>query len=326
MMTTYVGPMVAAIDESFGNSKMVFATYQKATQLQSAVMIAQFDKAVQDMLVEKKASGDLAKDEFLSQEDYEKVYTKAAKFGAVIEPIRDDAHHINLSRLEGERGTRDFSRNYSGEFGGKSTMQRPSKAGVSVSPLLTISRGDAAMIVNFFADKHFKTSGADRTLPVFDGLEMPADGIDTLSKLINKAVSEAWLTNPAMDLYESYADWLRQGQDGPLTGLVDEGKLAELDVMIFGEAGDFTPKNRRDAMIRMRDNLKTLALSIEARKRMFARVQFSLDHMASAEQPHNNDGELLPEDDDAMEARLQEIYAEELTKGKRYGAPLCGEA
>ena len=314
LIALYVKPMDQAIDSLMGETKATMKTMMAATQIQSIVLRHLFRKTVTEHLKEMRAKGELGKQDFLSQKDYEAIYKKLAKFGAIIEPIDSDQNHLNLGISDREQGIEEFSRGLQNEYGGFASMPHPSHAGVKVAPLLTISRGDAMMMVNYFI-------GQDpdlRVLPVFDGLEMPADGIEEISQKINQAVTEAWLENPAKDVADSFSDWFRQGKESPLTYLSELSKEDQKAVEKSLKSLDPAPQDGDSVaglVLTLRDQLNEIALEIQARKNALKRLGFSSDHMASGESPYTHEGEFFDDLDDAqLVAKMNQFYSEELQK------------
>lgn len=308
--TGYVKPMRAAIAEVFGNAQRTLELFQTATQVQSLVLKALFQKRLKEVLAEKRASGSLKPGQFLSQQDFAKISDELKRYGAFIEPVTSDDHSLNLSISEGEQSPYDFSRDFDGRYGGSSTLPMPRLAGVSAAPMVTISRGDAKMMVNFYSRAGAVEAGAQRTLQVFDGLEMPADQIEGLSERINQAVSDAWLENPARDVAQGFSDWLRQGKDGPLGQLSEDdlGPVAE----VLGVDGT-TQAEVEAALLALDDELAQAARSIQARKNVLKRIGYSVDHMASGETPFVKEGETWSGEGRFLDW-MNGLYAEELAK------------
>ena len=220
----FAEPMNEAITSLLGNTKDVTESMQTATQMMSAVMRHKFQEAVNKTLEKRLADGDLQPGEFLSEDDYNAIYKEMAKFGAVIETLDDDDGHINLSNRKQSASGRSLFRSFSALFTGNSSLNAPSLAGVGVSPLLTISRGDAQMMVNYYASANPNL----RTIQVYDGLEMPADAIEEISEKINQAAAEAWLDNPVKDVADNFLSFLRTGEKGPLEGLTTTAAYADV--------------------------------------------------------------------------------------------------
>ena len=312
----YVKPMRRAIAEVFGNAQRTLNLFQQTTQIQSLVLKDLFWKRVKDLRAARKVSGELTAGQFLSQEDFQKISEDLKKYGAFIEPVDSNESSLNLSIAEGEQTTVEFSRDFDGRYAGGSTLPAPRLAGVSASPMVTISRGDAKMMVSFFGDEGALEAGARRTLQVYDGLEMPADLIETLSERINKAVADAWLESPAKDVAESFSDWIRQGKDGPLGEVSDDAVGAIIEILGVKPEDASTAISRDDvnaALLNLEDELSESARSIEARKAVLKRISFSVDHMASGETPYVKTGEGWDGEGRFIDW-LNALYAEELAK------------
>lgn len=309
VLAGYVKPMRAAIAEVFGNAQLTLNAFQKVTQVQSLVLKDLFRQEVDARLAARRASGELKPNDFLSEEDYRNILRDLRKYGAFIEPIESNENSLNLSVSESEQTEREFARDFDGRYGGKATLPAPRLAGVSAAPQVTISRGDGRMMVNFYGDTGSVEAGAQRTLGVFDGLEMPADLIESLSERINKAVADAWLENPTLDVARSFTDWLRQGKEGPLAK-VSESTLTAIAEVIGSDPGREAVEDR---LVGMDNDLQEVARSIQARKNVLKRIGFSVDHMASGESPHVQDGEEWDGEGRFIDW-LNKLYAEELTK------------
>lgn len=270
MLHLVVKPMRFAINGVVGNSMDNLTVFQKATQLMSLTMMERFRTEVEKQLKEKREKGELESGEFLSQRDYEAIFQELSKFGAIIAPIDSNDHHLNLSTSENSPSGHVFSGGLDREFMGKASLPGPSAAGVSAMPLMTISRGDATMMINYFAAQDPDM----RVLPVFDGLEMPADGIASISEKINKAVADAWLReNGAIDMRDSFRDFMQQG---------------------------LKPEEMKEAK-ELLTSLEEIAMETEARKAVMRRVSYSMDHMASGRTPYNSEGEVFDYDPAALD-------------------------
>jgi hypothetical protein len=310
IMALYMEPMSLAIGEVTGNSQATLELFQQASQVQSALMIERFRHAVKTRVEALKASGKLDPNGFLSEADYQAIYDELRPYGAIIEPVASDDNHLNLgNKASAPMQGVELFRNMDGEYAGDATLSQPSDAGVAAAPLLTISRGDARMMVNFFTSEALSDGDKLRTLPVFDGLEMPADGIETISEAINKAIGDAWLENPAMDVAESFANFLRVGKRGPLINMqeLSDETSAKL-IRALGKNDTF-----ENSVQRLLRNIEDAAFEIQARKNVYKRIQWSGDHMASGESPYTHDGEVI--EDDLLEG-MNRLYQEELAKLK----------
>ena len=323
ILHSLVGPMTEAIAETTLGVQRVMERVQVATQTQSLVFKARFKSEVDRMIAEKLAVGELKEGDTLSKRDYDAVFKKMAKFGAVIETVEggvEDLHHINLSDLENSRGNKIYSRSLNSTFGGKGTERTPSLAGVSAMPMLTISRGDAMMMVNYYAGQKVSLRG----LQVYDGQEIAADEIDTVSEAMNEAVIETIFQNPLRDAADSFADWIRQNKDGDVL----EGLSVETIEKIAEAQGEGRVDNETDEELRTRvlEGVTDLSAELElssrgaqARRDVLASMGFSMDQMASAESPANYGTEAdliaVPQgDDEALVAEMNWRFEKAQTK------------
>lgn len=314
MLNLFVEPMSAAIEELTGTTQETTRRMQAATQIQSAVLIDRFRKATKDLLDQKRASGELGKQDYLTAADYNRLFKEFSKFGAIIEPVDSDANHVNLSGSEREESDQEFFRSLTNEYGGNAALPGPSSAGVGATPLMTISRGDATMMINFFARENLSDAEL-RTLQVFDGLEMPADGIDEISERINEAVSKGWLENPLQDVADSFADWMRQDSKGVLTGDESAPTVEAIQRALKAAEIEVDSETLQEGLQALRDDLLNRSRSAQARKNVIRSMGFSVDHMASGEAPYDHKGEIPEFSTDAeLVSWMNQRYEEELSQ------------
>lgn len=281
-----VDPMVEAIDTMMGETKGTVQQFQAVTQIQSLVMIDKFDKRLVELTKEKRDSGEIGPREHLSQNDYNGIFKELEKFGAIIESEHQTS---NVGTGEKSESRIEFSRTLDNKLSGQSTLTAPSNAGVRAAPYITIGRGDAGMVLKLYSE----SDALNRTLPVFDGIELAADQLSELSETINKAVADGWHENPAQEVSNSFNDFLRQN---PFDGLSIETLLAIADIIKSESVTQEDSIENIDVnglkreIKRLQDNLNDTTNSIQARKDTLAEFNSSTDHMASAEAPHNNVG------------------------------------
>lgn len=295
----FITPMYQAINEMMGETTDTTTQFQTATQIQSIVLIDKFQNELDKKLAEKREAGEIGKGEFLSQNDYNAVFKEVEKFGAIVE---NDEQVLNFATAEKGESRYEFSRSLDGKLGGPSSLPAPSEAGVRAAPYITINRGDAQMVNNIYDAKDVPL----RSLPVFDGIELAADDIDTASEMINRSVTEAWLQNPAKDVSDSFNAFLRAE---PLKELSQEAenKLREM-------LGINPEDNIEEVLKGVRNTLEETATSIQARKDAISEVLFSVDHMASAESPYTNKGKAL--EGDIIED-INALYESKLPKAEK---------
>lgn len=213
VLEALVQPMELAIQEKLGSAHDTMQLAIASTQIQSVIIQERFQQAVDAKKAELKA--ETGRETQLSQKDLKDIFHSLAKLGVIIEGMTDNEHYLNLTDdVRTTDGKTDFARGFNEEMSGDSSVRAPDSAGVSVAPMLTISRGDARMMVKYYAGN----AVSKRTLQVFDGLEMAADEIESVSENINKAWAEMALENPLKDVADSFRAWQRQN---PLEGITE---------------------------------------------------------------------------------------------------------
>ena len=297
----FVKPMSSAINDMMGSTVETMAVFQKATQIQSIVMIDFFNSRVKQKTEELVQSGELKKGEFLSQKDYNQIFREMSRFGAIVE---NDDQTINMGSASKGGGDRPLSSNLEGSFRGDANLSGPSEAGVKSAPYITINRGDALMIINIYGE----SITIPKSVPVFDGVEVAADEMDTASELINEAVAKSWETNPAKDVSDSFNAFLRES---PLDGISPEGlmqlrKGLRLDKDV----------NIEDVMQGVRNNLERIANEIQARKDTIREIAYSVDHMAGASAPFTHEGITLTGSKEDVIRQINAMYEANLEKNE----------
>lgn len=228
-LTTLLGdPMEAAIDTIMGETKQTMDLIMAATQIQGHVFKERFRKTVEDKLKALRDAGELTERQLLSQDVYNQIFEEVSRYAAIVESydaLPGEEQHINLSvkeTAEGEEGGWQMYSRIKRRTSLGASLPQPGNVGVAAAPMLTISRGDAQMMINYFASEFMDL----RVLQVYDGLEMPADGIEAISGRINEASYRAWLDNPMQSVSDSFANFLRQDASGPLS------QISEFDTMV----------------------------------------------------------------------------------------------
>ena len=295
----FVNPMYQAINEMMGDTTKTIKQFQDVSQIQSIILIDKFQQRLDEVLKEKRESGDIGSNEFLSQNDYNQIFKDVEKFGAIVE---NDEQVLNFATAEKGESRYEFARSLDGKISGQSTLPAPSEAGVRAAPYITISRGDANMVLNIYNGD----GSLLRSIPVFDGIELAASDIDLSSEKINKAVAKAWAENPAKDVANSFNSFLR---NKPL-----EGISSNADKRIREILGAEPEANLEEYLQGLRKTLNDTAISIQARKDALNEITYSVDHMSSAESPYTNEGILLEGD---IVAALNEIYESKLAKDQK---------
>ncbi len=351
MQLMFTDAMYKSINEMMGSTTDTMKTFQRATQIQSMVMMDWFKRRVTETLIEKYESGDLKgrfavngrentgektkkgqpkykrlketfdtydqavkfaasadpaanatvglEGEFLSQNEYDKIFKELEKFGAIVE---NDEYTLNMGSSETTESNRIFSSNLEDKLMGQARMPAPSSAGVKAAPYVTISRGDGVMINNIYRLENW----LKKSLPVYDGVELAADRMNEDSALINKAVADGWAQNPAMDVSNSFSAFLREN---PLEGLSQDTQLELMGIM------DVAEDMISDGMNILNKDLVSIAQSIEARKMTIQQIMYSVDHMAGAESPFTNeDGVVLEGTSEEVLAQINVMYEANLAR------------
>lgn len=309
-------PMVDSINEMMGATKKTMSLMQQSTQVQAIIAQERFRNRVAEIKANKKPGEDL------SEKEYFEVFKEIAPYGAQIF-MPDQSANIGVSEKLGaynpdpnKRDT-DMVRALGNDrvSGNLKTIQ-PSDAGVKAAPFMVIMTGDAKMILYLAAD------GLVKTLMVFDGVEMAADMMDEQSYVINKAVALGWSQDSSAAVADSFENFMRQNPMA--TPLSDEAAKA-LDWALTGERDAVLDTDTRKSLVQgLQERLRNTSDEIRARKETLQEFGYSVDHMASAEQPYseganrllkNEDG--TPLDDAILVQRMNEVYTEKLNQIKK---------
>ena len=306
-----VSPMVHAIKTVTDNAQEGTVNMQAASNVMSVVVQEAFKSAV----FKRKKDG-LA----LSEDEIKEIYREVAPFAGVVESTSgttQDSMHVNMTSAERSDLGFDLGRSMSDGYRGPTAMPGPSDAGVSAMPLVTISEGDARMMVQYYAGENPSL----RTEQVFDGLNIAIADIMEGSQEINRSVAKAMEQNPlkhAADAFENFlmTDFLKEINDPrsfeKLFDIWDrlqkkpkgttwshfaplEGK--EVDVKLLRS------ELKKFLIPTLKSRLRKDANGAEARKKVMFSMGFSMDHMASAINPYNHEADIF---DAATDAELVE--------------------
>lgn len=353
-------PMVDSINEMMGATKKTMSLMQQSTQVQAIIAQERFRNRVAEIKANKKPGEDL------SEKEYFEVFKEIAPYGAQIF-MPDQSANIGVSEKLGaynpdpnKRDT-DMVRALGNDrvSGNLKTIQ-PSDAGVKAAPFMVIMTGDAQMILRL------ASNGLEKTLMVFDGIEMAADLMDIQSLEINKQVSQGWNQDTSQAVADSFENFMRQNPLNTPLSLearqklarvfgVDRNIIANLDVLYTREDYLELVQRKQDAMLsgqeyahfdnqieeifekyyagkdffgnqftKLAQRVRNTSDEIRARKETLQEFGYSVDHMASAEQPYseganklllNDDG--TPLDDAILVQRMNEVYTEKLNQIKK---------
>lgn len=226
-----------------------------------------------------------------------------------------------------------FSRSITSDMSTPAFVNGPTLAGVGGIPTLVVGSGDGQMMLNFLGSN---PEAAARVLHVFDGLNMPADAIDDYSKGINEAVFNTWTsnTNPIRAVADSFAEFLRNrptenffpgGESNPF----QKQALLEISRSMLNKFKISTDELASEAdvlpyMQGILQRLNDLADQIDVRRQVYAEFDFTVDQMASAENPFVNTGSIQLDPDaslDDIAQAMSDRYTDLLTElqSKRAG-------
>lgn len=297
----FVTPMREAIAAAIGETDQGVLALRQATQVQSIYLQYAFKKAVDAELAKKERKSD-----FLSQKELQGIYDKLKHLAPFIETGTQNMLVSGSDRVNID--TASFSRSLAGDLSTPAYVFGPMNSGVSGIPFTIIGTGDGQMMQNVSTMDY----APEGTLKIFDGMNMKLSTIEEDSRKVNEAVYRGWLANPLGDVARTFSEFVR---DADLNQMEDQQRT-DLAFALFGPKG--SEKETADiveAIQALDAQFQQIATEAQARKNVLARVQLTVDHMASAEASYDSEGiDLSGLSDDQVIARLNELYAEELAK------------
>lgn len=309
-----VRPMREAIESAIGETTQGVDALRRSTQVQSIYLEHAFRRAVQQKLDEKKkADPTFRKSDFLTNKELTEIYDSLNHLAPY---IRTGNQNMLVSGSEkapiGENDASvSFSRTLDGRLATPASIFGPSNSGVSGIPYVIIGTGDGLMmqIASTMA------GAPEGTLKIFDGMNMPLDKIEEQSRSVNEAVYRGWMENPLEAVATSYSDFIR---DANIETISSEEQRIALSEALLGPGKTEATNEEIIEMVRSLDiEMSQIARESQARKNALARVQMTVDHMASAEASYDAEGNLLSLEgltDQEILSVLNELYAEELNK------------
>ena len=310
MKEFFINPLLEAINDEMGNTNDNMRIIQQATQLQSELMKALYTKAIEEKRAELKNKSGIT--QYPSRKDQRSIFKLLQAFSSLIEMPEQTAH---IASSESELTKDDFGKsiakrmllNKPASIGANGKVWLPQNVGVKASPFFNIMTGDGKMILKILNGiqneeelKHF----ADKLLMVFDGVEMPIDGIQPLSQFINKKVWEGWMENPSRALLDNFEAMTRVlSTDVPQDVLDTVAKNIRL-------AKGESIENRLSFLVQ---SLNRIANETEARKYALKHLGISIDHMASGSNPYYNKG-FTSDDIQAVVDYANKKYSEKLAQ------------
>lgn len=313
LLHALVTPMVSAISETVTPTVMENARRVRiATQVQSIFLEQAYKEEIEKALVEKGKTVDGWKTaDFLSKNDFKAIDEKIAlRFPNVVtksqvfrvaKTQRYKNDKIQYSRGLLENDLRTDAQGYI-----------PANAGVSGIATLVIGFGDAYMIQVFLGDP-----AMDGNLPVFDGINMPLDKLDTQGKAANKAALAAMMQNnvkPVAVAYDSFLAQLRTNKVEVTEKMLKDLARAFQEPNKLPMTTEDMAKNLSKYMDALSKRLATVSNEIDARHAAMMDVPMSVDHMASANAPYTNGVEMAEMSPEQVLALLNERYQFHLNK------------
>lgn len=313
MKTLMVDPMKEGIRRVLGPS--VFESGDllvKATQFQSTVAREIYIRAINEKLNEKIAKktkqykGDEKRaksevsSEFLSRNELNKIWDSLKDVMPLVSADGQNFLIAKNSLLSATgKGTSMYSRALNDSIRTEPYAEGIASAGVAARPYMTIGMGDARMV-----RKAYET-GMPGSMQVFDGINLPVNRIAEFGSQVNQAALTAWQGN----IFSSVRDTFKKLTENP--------KFKELRNNIEQD----TPFSQAliDAKVNIKDTedilseLEGYAVRQDARNRVLAKVDMSMDQMAGTYKPFVRTGGLdlsLATDQEAAAAINEELWKE----------------
>lgn len=306
MLNLFVAPMRSAINETVGAELMETAEIlRQATQAQSIVLEYAFKEAVAQALADKAKDPNWRAGDFLTIKEEADLRKKLEHLSPL---VQTDTQNFYIAGSEkSDIKMTEFSRSLDGKLNTPANIAGPRDAGVSGIPFMNIGAGDGQTMQNMSVDPN----GPTGTLKVFDGVYMPLDQIEDGSLSANKAALDAMLGNPLAAVYKSYSNFI---SDAKLIGMSDAQRLA-LSKALFGLGSEtMSEAEIVNAMTNLVGKLNVAQQSVEARCRVMRKSPLSIDQMAAANSPYQQQGTLaiVGTDFDAVAEQLTAHYYVEL--------------
>lgn len=306
MLNLFVDPMRSAITNTVGDELMATAeTLRQATQAQSIVLEYAFKDAVEQALADKAKDPNWRPGDFLTIKEEADLRKKLEHLSPL---VQTDTQNFYIAGSEkSDIKMTEFSRSLDGKLNTPANIAGPRDAGVSGIPFMNIGAGDGQTMQNMAVDPN----GPTGTLKIFDGVNMPLDQIEDGSVSANKAALDAMLGNPLAAVHKSYSNFM---SDAKLTDMSDAQRKA-LSKALFGLGSEtMSEAEIVNAMTNLVGKLNVAQQSIEARCRVMRKSPLSIDQMAAANSPYQQQGTLaiVGTDFDAVAEQLTAHYYVEL--------------
>lgn len=297
MLEIFVKPMREGIASTVGKELFVATrAIQKATDVQSIVMSAAYQYAIQDRIeARKKEDPNYSATNFLSQNDLTAIKKEMQKRFPL---VKSDAQSYLIAKSARISDSRfNYSKTLGGQLRTPANYFAPTKAGVMGIAALTIGPGDGMMMQNI-ARKDLGTG-----LKVFDGWNVPLDRAQELNTIANEAVYETMQGNPLRMVAESFGEFVKNAEDE--LSKLDDIALSEVATSIFGNTEEVPPvSDIMEGLISMSERLTEYARDADARHIAMTKVPMSVDQMAATASPYHNgvESDIVMTPEEAVEA------------------------
>lgn len=303
MLTLFVKPLRQGIERTVGDEVMSTAKMlQAATQLQSLGLQVAFKQAVAEALVKFKRPDTL----FLTKNEQTMIMQELIKKFPTVKTKAQE--FLIASTSQSQVKASDFSRALNNGLEMKAAVFAPSDSGVAGSPFLNIGMGDGLMMQTMSLMK----DAIQGTLKIFDGVNIPVDKIKEGSLQANTAVAGTWQGNPMRAVANSFKAALGNIEEALQTASEDEINAVMKILRTITYDKNITLSAGLEYV---QGAVEHMANQVEARHLTLQAVTHSIDQMASAEAPYQNQGEdlsaLSPQ---AQVIRLNGIYQQKLAE------------
>lgn len=306
----FATPLTSAVKEIMGDALETAKLLQQATNIQSIYLKHNYRTAIADALAAKDGKDGTLASDFLSKAELDGIFQKLIKDHPMIDTGSQVIWVGGSANADVE--TSAFGSDVDDKMSSPGYAFGPTSAGVSGIPYIVISTGDGQMILNALTGE----DAPQGILPVFDGINMKLDTYVQDSIQINKAVYDGWMKNPIRAVEQSFSKFLELSGSSMNDDAADDVRRELWRSVMFLKDEAPTPEGLPLGNIAdIQKKLAYVAGSLDARKAVLAKLNMSVDHMASASAPYvKSDGVELPADPKARLEMINQMYEEELAK------------
>lgn len=261
----------------------VMKLIQAASQLEYLAVSQRYNKAYEELRLQRVEEGKLLKNQALSRADEAALQREFKEFTPVFQLAHTDniSTDYGLDMLSTSRtgklmvdGREVTTATIKGNFSAHIDVRKFEEPGVRAAPLYNIALGDSTMMMEYFQKMR-------RALNVFDGLEVNPSDVTTAAHEINEAVRKSW----AFDAIGSVAQSFERVRQGGLE--MTPGEIEDF-VAMLDRAGWMTletPTNTAELLDMMSSMLDYTATKIQATKQAMGELSASIDQMSGGMNP-----------------------------------------